>query len=104
VPRTVDDAYLMAESLKDRKAAQEQIRKEAIKQLRLSFKADNVDESEKYMRRAQIHIEAGNFTPAEARQLLKQASQGYESMIDNVAERFARTSEKRLQDLLRKGE
>jgi hypothetical protein len=35
IPRTVEDAYLMAESLKDRKGAQEEIRREAIKNLRL---------------------------------------------------------------------
>jgi hypothetical protein len=51
----------MAESLKDRKGAQEEIRREAIKNLRLGYKSENIDEANKFFRRAQINIESGNF-------------------------------------------
>jgi hypothetical protein len=102
IPRTVEDAYLMAESLKDRKGAQEEIRREAIKNLRLGYKSENIDEANKFFRRAQINIESGNFTPQELSQLMNQASKGFESMIDNVRARFAITSEKRMKDYNRR--
>lgn len=87
-PRTLEDAYSMTASLKDRKAAQEEIRKEAIKNLRLSFKATNVDEANMYLRRAQINIEAGRFTIDEHSKIISQAARGFESMIDSISNKF----------------
>jgi hypothetical protein len=93
----------MAASLKDRKEAQKGIREEAIKNLRLGFKASSVDEADRYFRRATIHISSGQFTPNEQRQILEQASKGYEEMVDSIAMKYAQTKPERMQDLLRKG-
>lgn len=103
IPQKISDAYLMAASMKDRKDAQKGVREEAIKNLRLGFKATGVDEADKYFRRATIHIQSGQFTPNEQRQILEQASKGYEEMVDSIALKYAQTKPERMQDLLRKG-
>jgi hypothetical protein len=105
VPKKITDAYLMAASMKYRKAAQEEIRNEAIKNLRLGFKSQGVDEADKYFRRAQIHMSSGQFTPNELRQILNQAARGgSENFVEAIALKYALTKPERMQDLLRKGD
>lgn len=104
MPYEISQAYAMAASIKDRKAAQKEIWDEAVKNLRLAYKSSDVSEADKYFRRAQIHIESGQFTMKEKHQIMTQSARGYESMVDNVAQRYANTKQERLLDLLRKGD
>ena len=104
MPYDISMAYAMAASIKDRKAAQKEIWDEAVKNLRLAYKSQDIAESDKYFRRAQIHIEAGQFTMKEKHQIMTQSAKGYESMVDSVAQRYANTKQERLLDYLRKGD
>lgn len=103
VPRHVTDAYAMVSSLKDREAMQKEIRTEMIKQLRLGFKSDTVDQADKHFRRAQILYGTGQFTPQEYNKVLEEATRGYQALADNMALKYAKTSPERMKDYLRKG-
>lgn len=101
VPKHVTDAYAMVASLKDRQAMQKELQTEIIKQLRLGFKADSVDQANQHFKRAQIHYMAGQFTPQEYHRILEQAARGYSSLADNIALKYAQTSPERMRDYLR---
>jgi hypothetical protein len=104
VPKHVTDAYAMVSSLKDREAMQKEIRTEMVKQLRLGFKSDSVDEANKHFRRAQILFGSGQFTPREYNKILEEASRGYQSLADNISLKYSQTSPERMKDYLRKGQ
>jgi hypothetical protein len=102
VPKEIVDAYAMAASLKDRKAMQDELRGEIIKNLRLAYKADSVDEADKYLRRANIHFEAGQFLPREYQQIIEQSSRGWVEMTDSIALKYAQTSKERMDAYLKR--
>ena len=103
IPKHIADSYAMVASLKDRKAMQDELRVEIVKNLRLAYSSDTVDQADKYLRRAQIHIETAGFTPREMRQVMKTSYDNWEGSVDKLAYKYAQTSKDRMEDYLKRG-
>lgn len=103
-PQTISDGYLMLSKLRGDQATANTIRKEIVRNIRIGLNSQSMEDAEKYMRRAQVHFQAGEtagvFSPREYNRILKEVGGDSLSQVDSIAWKYAQTSEKRMKALI----
>lgn len=90
-PLAISDAFMISDIQKEKKAMQDAVKKEVIKNYRRALNAfANGEDStaERHLNNMQHQIVGGDFRPDELGKIYQEAMQGHESLVDKMNEKY----------------
>jgi hypothetical protein len=94
-PQQISDAYLMIESMRHQKDAQQFAKQQAVKYFRRMIKAP-ADQMEMYARMYKTWLRLGGFRVDQYADILREAASGHEDLVDQVERRFETNREMKI--------
>lgn len=91
-PQSTDDLFTLTAVMKNMNARQAEERKQAIINLQAGFKADDQESRDIFFTKADVHMQAGEFTEREKAGILQDAFKGHEARFYSIHEQWMSTS------------
>jgi hypothetical protein len=96
-PQKVSDAFHKAQILENQSNAEKEASKEIIKSLRRGLKSENLEDLQRYWKRAKAHMIGAGLDQRAIAKVYRDALDGHTSFIDMIDQRFRESSPERME-------